>query len=224
MLSYPLPPGKKGIDCYQVHQRGVFRSGNLKLGRTSNGRDEKVPYNYITCEHSIKTLRLSLRCQHPQVPSSQLCFPFSSYLGYTMIFSIFAAGLLLARATNAFWRLPCQQPVLDARVDPIIDPGGPSGHVHTIMGSNGAHVFRIRIDESKSDPSWQPLGTTLTFRTCEVPNALRAKSRLTSLHIGFPTWYVTACSYLPHRNRKLNYLFSTTSTGTDHSRLFPTVA
>ncbi|KAH9978299.1 hypothetical protein BJV74DRAFT_780833 [Russula compacta] len=53
-----------------------------------------------------------------------------------MIFSVFAAGLLLAPATNAFWRLPCQQPVLDARVDPIIDPGGPSGHVHTIMGSN----------------------------------------------------------------------------------------
>jgi len=56
---------------------------------------------------------------------------------YEMILSIFAASLLLVPAVNAFWRLPCAMPVLDARVDPIVSPGGPSSHVHTIMGSNG---------------------------------------------------------------------------------------
>lgn len=62
-----------------------------------------------------------------------------------MILSIFAAGLLLVPSANAFWRLPCAVPVLDARVDPIVNPGRPSGHSHTIMGSNGAHGFHILI-------------------------------------------------------------------------------
>ncbi|KAH9971393.1 hypothetical protein BGW80DRAFT_1322198 [Lactifluus volemus] len=52
-----------------------------------------------------------------------------------MILSLFAAALL-APPVNAFWRLPCAKPVLNARVDPIIAPGGPSSHLHTIMGSN----------------------------------------------------------------------------------------
>jgi len=52
-----------------------------------------------------------------------------------MILSIFAAGLFLVPSANAFWRLPCAKPVLDARVDPIVSPGRASGHAHTIMGS-----------------------------------------------------------------------------------------
>jgi len=64
-----------------------------------------------------------------------------------MILSIFAAGLLLVPSANAFWRLPCAGPVLDARVDPIVSPGGPSSHAHTIMGSNGVHGFRITTME-----------------------------------------------------------------------------
>jgi hypothetical protein len=56
-----------------------------------------------------------------------------------MIFSILAVGLL-ASSANAFWRLPCAKPVLDARVDPIVTSGKASSHAHTIMGSSGAHV------------------------------------------------------------------------------------
>lgn len=56
-----------------------------------------------------------------------------------MIFSIFAVGLLVSSA-NAFWRLPCAKPVLDARADPIVTSGKPSSHAHTIMGSNGALI------------------------------------------------------------------------------------
>ena len=49
----------------------------------------------------------------------------------------FAVGLLLISSVNAFFRLPCAKPVLNARVDPIVNPGKASGHAHTIMGSGG---------------------------------------------------------------------------------------
>ncbi|KAM3071449.1 hypothetical protein ACMFMF_007920 [Clarireedia jacksonii] len=44
---------------------------------------------------------------------------------------------LLATPSVAFWRLPCYQPVVVERSDPIISPGAVSGHTHTIMGGNG---------------------------------------------------------------------------------------
>jgi len=53
----------------------------------------------------------------------------------------FAVGLLLISSVNAFFRLPCAKPVLNARVDPIVNPGKASGHAHTIMGSEG--VWRL---------------------------------------------------------------------------------
>jgi hypothetical protein len=65
-----------------------------------------------------------------------------------MIFSILAVGFLLVPSADAFWRLPCSQPVLEARVDPIATPGKPSPHAHTIMGSNGAHVFLKGMKEN----------------------------------------------------------------------------
>lgn len=39
--------------------------------------------------------------------------------------------------TSAFWRLPCQNPIVVQRADPVISPGSVSAHVHTIMGGNG---------------------------------------------------------------------------------------
>jgi len=54
-----------------------------------------------------------------------------------MTASHFAVGLLLISSVNAFWRLPCQKPIMEARVDPIVSPGKASGHGHTVMGSNG---------------------------------------------------------------------------------------
>ena len=79
------------------------------------------------------------------IPSCPLFLPFLSrsfFIGSSyflqMIAALFAAGLLLIAPANAFWRLPCSKPVLNSRVDPIINPGQPSAHSHTIMGSNGA--------------------------------------------------------------------------------------
>ncbi|KAI0246151.1 hypothetical protein BJV78DRAFT_1158123 [Lactifluus subvellereus] len=53
-----------------------------------------------------------------------------------MILSLFTAALLLVPSANAFFRLPCAKPVVDARIDPIINPGRASSHLHTIMGSS----------------------------------------------------------------------------------------
>ena len=50
--------------------------------------------------------------------------------------SILFLALSLFRPATAFWRLPCISPLVVARADPIISPGIPSGHVHTIMGGN----------------------------------------------------------------------------------------
>ncbi|KAF8266390.1 hypothetical protein EI94DRAFT_1701775 [Lactarius quietus] len=50
--------------------------------------------------------------------------------------SLLTLGLLFIPSTHAFWRLPCAQPVLNARVDPIVAPGVPSSHTHSIAGSS----------------------------------------------------------------------------------------
>ena len=59
--------------------------------------------------------------------------------------------LLLVSSANAFWRLPCAKPVLNARADPIVAPGMASSHSHTIMGSSGALYFcSTTIKEKKN--------------------------------------------------------------------------
>jgi len=45
--------------------------------------------------------------------------------------------LALASSASAFWRMPCPGRVTTERLDPIVSPGGVSGHVHTVSGSNG---------------------------------------------------------------------------------------
>ncbi|KAF8494105.1 hypothetical protein F5888DRAFT_1617148 [Russula emetica] len=66
-----------------------------------------------------------------------------------MIVTLFAAGLLLIPSANAFWRLPCSKPIMNARVDPIISPGIPSSHSHAIMGSN-AIGFNTTFDSLRN--------------------------------------------------------------------------
>jgi hypothetical protein len=61
-----------------------------------------------------------------------------------MIVTLLALGLLFVPSSHAFFRLPCAKPVLNARVDPIVSPGKPSGHAHTIMGSDGTHMIKCR--------------------------------------------------------------------------------
>lgn len=51
--------------------------------------------------------------------------------------SIVAASIGLVGSANAFWRMECPGRVGLARVDPIVDPGVVSPHVHAIHGSSG---------------------------------------------------------------------------------------
>ena len=44
--------------------------------------------------------------------------------------------LSIPQPAYAFFRLPCAQPVLVERTDPIVSPGGIAGHTHTIMGAS----------------------------------------------------------------------------------------
>src|SRR6266850_2986130 len=62
--------------------------------------------------------------------------------------SRFAIGLLFISSASAFFRLPCAKPVLNARVDPIVSPGQPSSHLHTIQGSGGMYAPFRRGDAS----------------------------------------------------------------------------
>jgi hypothetical protein len=41
------------------------------------------------------------------------------------------------QSAHAFFRMPCSQPIVVERADPILDPGAVSGHLHTVMGSSG---------------------------------------------------------------------------------------
>src|SRR6266850_3500320 len=115
----------------------MFRSSNLKLGGVTNRRDD---YNL---QAHYKDPQGEPVSSIPQAYSS-LSLAFRAFRAlrnhFMMILSILAAGILLVPTANAFWRLPCAVPVLDCRIDPIVSPGKASSHVHTVHGSNGAHV------------------------------------------------------------------------------------
>jgi hypothetical protein len=70
---------------------------------------------------------------------------------------------VLATPVSAFWRLPCpayvifyssfrlsllnmNRPLVVQRADPILSPGKPAGHAHTIMGANGKSSIRSCLD------------------------------------------------------------------------------
>jgi hypothetical protein len=51
-------------------------------------------------------------------------------------YSAFALALAaLIGDANAFWRMNCANIML-GRVDPIVNPGAVSAHVHTVQGSS----------------------------------------------------------------------------------------
>ncbi|KAI4155291.1 MAG: hypothetical protein LQ341_000203 [Variospora aurantia] len=57
---------------------------------------------------------------------------------------------LYVPATNAFWRLECSGTVGMARIDPLMDFGGLSGHVHTIKGGSAFSSTSTADDLLKS--------------------------------------------------------------------------
>lgn len=54
-----------------------------------------------------------------------------------MLKSIIALSAGLVGGAHAFWRMECPGRVGLARLDPIVNPGSLSKHVHAIHGSSG---------------------------------------------------------------------------------------
>ena len=57
--------------------------------------------------------------------------------------AILLALAILPAWTDAFWRLPCRGRSGVARMDPIVDPGKISSHVHVVHGGGG---FAMKAD------------------------------------------------------------------------------
>lgn len=77
---------------------------------------------------SIVTVRSSIQIFHI---SANMHTSLTSYAAAVLAISL--------PATNAFWRLECDGSVGLARVDPLMDFGGLSDHIHTIKGGSGKH-------------------------------------------------------------------------------------
>jgi len=69
---------------------------------------------------------------------------------------------LIAPAT-AYIRFECNNNIVEERVDPIISPGGVSGHVHKIAGGNG---FNVTMDYEQARAS--------TCSSCPIKEDLSA--------------------------------------------------
>lgn len=89
--------------------------------------------------------------------------------------SLSAAAVALSALVDpaaAFWRLPCQGRLAVARMDPIVNPGEVSPHIHAIHGGESTfavlfffvymawgyivHVLTIKLQTS----TWRPLPKT----------------------------------------------------------------
>ena len=57
--------------------------------------------------------------------------------------SLAVSALTLAGSADAFWRLPCRGRTGVGRLDPIMDPGEVSDHVHVIHGGNSMFLILI---------------------------------------------------------------------------------
>jgi hypothetical protein len=87
----------------------------------------------------------------------------------TWIVVLVLHALLHASISSAFFKVPCAQPVVVSRMDPIVSPGGQSSHgtysevystnaVHTVMGSSGFGM----------SSSYSSLTASTTCSTCTV--------------------------------------------------------
>lgn len=63
-----------------------------------------------------------------------------SSLVVTATLSIYCFGI-----AEAFWRLPCQGISGLGRLDPIVQPGVPSDHVHAVFGGSGEFYSDFKI-------------------------------------------------------------------------------
>lgn len=67
-----------------------------------------------------------------------------------MLLAPLFATLVLVGHTNAFFRLPCDNPLIVERVDPIVSFGKVGGHTHTIAGASNFSPNATFADLRKS--------------------------------------------------------------------------
>jgi len=70
--------------------------------------------------------------------------------------------LAFAAPSAAYWRMPCPGRVVTERIDPIIDPGQVSGHVHTVSGGNGLNFTMDYAQARSSNCSSCPIKQDLS--------------------------------------------------------------
>ncbi|KAF4551144.1 Hypothetical protein D9617_14g076000 [Elsinoe fawcettii] len=68
----------------------------------------------------------------------------------------------LAAPADAFWRMQCPGRIMTSRMDPIVNPGAISGHVHTISGGNAFNYTMNYDDTQKSTCSSCPIKQDLS--------------------------------------------------------------
>jgi hypothetical protein len=62
-------------------------------------------------------------------------FQFHRYLN--MLYTRLSLALAFARFSDAFFRISCPGRIVRERLDPVVNAGKISGHVHTISGGSG---------------------------------------------------------------------------------------
>ncbi|TKX19229.1 hypothetical protein C1H76_8607 [Elsinoe australis] len=67
-----------------------------------------------------------------------------------------------AAPADAFWRMSCPGRIMTSRMDPIVNPGGISGHVHTISGGNAFNYTMSYADTQTSTCSSCPIKQDLS--------------------------------------------------------------
>ncbi len=60
-----------------------------------------------------------------------------------------AIAATLVDSAVGFWRLPCPGRIVQDRIDPIVNPGNMSGHVHTVAGGS-AFAMTMDYDQARA--------------------------------------------------------------------------
>ena len=68
---------------------------------------------------------------------------------------------LLTSQADAYWRMSCPGTLFEGRIDPIVNPGETSSHVHIVLGGNG---FAPKMDYASTQKS--------TCTTCTIKGDL----------------------------------------------------
>ncbi|KAK3381833.1 hypothetical protein B0H63DRAFT_435353 [Podospora didyma] len=72
-----------------------------------------------------------------------------------------------SRETQAFWVLGCAKPIVVERADPIMEPGRPSNHLHSVMGGD---AFDFDLDYAQTQTSnCTTCGITMDLSNYWVP-------------------------------------------------------